>query len=117
MNATIVKKAKRTRRHGRVRAKISGTSTRPRLSVFKSNRYIYAQLIDDEKGVTLATANTMKNTRKTTMLENATEVGTSIATQAKTKKITEAIFDRGGFLYAGRIKAVADAARKGGLQF
>jgi large subunit ribosomal protein L18 len=95
------------RRHKRIRAKISGTAEKPRLSVFKSNRYIYAQLIDDEKGATLAA----------TSGTDGTKVGTDLAKKALAANISKVVFDRGGYLYAGKIKAIADGARAGGLQF
>ena len=104
------------RRHNRIRAKIAGTAAIPRLAVFRSARFITAQLIDDTKGVTLAEATDLK-LKKGTKLERAKEVGIAVAAKAKTKKITKVVFDRGGFLYAGRVKALADAAREGGLTF
>ena len=108
------KKEQRTVRHRRIRARVTGTEQRPRLAVFKSNRYIYAQLIDDERGVTLAEANS-RSASGSTPRERAAAVGKEIAARAKGKKITAAVFDRGGFLYAGHIKALADGAREGGL--
>lgn len=117
-NQAKIKKEKRERRHRRVRAKVFGTKEQPRLSVFKSSRYVYAQLIDDERGVTLAAANSFeKALRKKKKTEAAAAVGEAIAVRAKKKKISKAAFDRGGFLYAGRIKKVADAAREAGLKF
>ncbi|MDO8619832.1 MAG: 50S ribosomal protein L18 [bacterium] len=114
--STINKKTeKRMRRHRRIRAKVSGTATRPRLSVFRSNRAISAQLIDDEKAVTIAAASSA--TLKGRSAEKAQAVGKMIAEQAKAKKVTLAVFDRGGYLYAGAIKALADGAREGGLKF
>lgn len=104
------------RRHNRIRAKVSGTAAIPRLAIFRSARYITAQLIDDTKGVTLAHAADLSAT-KGTKVERAQEIGKAIATQALAKKITKVVFDRGGFLYAGRVKALADAARKAGLTF
>ncbi len=104
------------RRHRRIRAKVSGTAIRPRLAVFRSNKAISAQLIDDDKAVTLAAASTRKSTGKSTA-ERARAVGNTIAEQAKAKNITSAVFDRGGYLYAGSIKALADGAREGGLKF
>lgn len=95
------------RRHKRIRAKISGTADMPRLSVFKSNRFIYAQLIDDVKGNTLASASS----------NDAKKVGSELAKKALALKIEKVVFDRGGYLYAGKIKAVADSAREGGLKF
>lgn len=98
-----------------MRAKINGTAKRPRLCVFKSNKYIYAQLIDDEKGATLAYASSEKSAKS--LLEQSKEVGTLIAERAKEKKIKEVVFDRSGYLYTGRIKAFADSARDAGLKF
>lgn len=113
---TKIKKAKRERRKKRIRAKISGTLEAPRLAVFKSNKYISAQLIDDEKGVTLASA-TSKNMKGKSVKDKATAVGAGIAEQAKAKKIERAVFDRGGFIYVGSVQAVAEGARAGGLKF
>ncbi len=106
----------RTRRRGRIRAKVSGTSSVPRLSVFRSNKYIYAQLIDDKKSVTLAAVSDEKIKGKN-KVERAKEVGGSLAKVAKEKKIDKVVFDRGGFLYAGRVKALAESARESGLTF
>lgn len=103
------------RRHRRIRAKVSGTALRPRLSVFRSNRALSAQLIDDEKAVTLAAASSAK--LKGSSAEKAKAVGKAIAEKAKAKNVTLAVFDRGGYLYAGAIKALADGAREGGLIF
>jgi large subunit ribosomal protein L18 len=111
-----VKKQKRDRRHARVRAKIFGTDTKPRLAVFKSNRYIYAQVINDEKGMTIASASSL-GAKKGTMREKAEKVGEAVAKAAFDKKVKRVVFDRGGFLYAGLIKVLADSARKGGLEF
>jgi len=116
MNKTKAKTEKRARRHRRIRAKISGTQSVPRLSVYKSNKYMYAQLIDDEKGHTLSSA-TSAHIKKGTMMEKAKEVGKEIAKKAMEKKIKKVAFDRGGFNYTGKIKALADAAREGGLIF
>ena len=112
----ISREQKRKRRHNRVRAKIAGTDVRPRLSIFKSNKDIYVQLIDDVKGNTLIAANSLKMSKKT-MSEKAKEVGTTIAQTAKTKKISKVVFDRSGYQYTGLIKILADAAREGGLEF
>ncbi len=112
---TKVKKEQRDRRRKRIRAKIFGMPEKPRLSIFKSNKYISAQLIDDANGVTLASATSMKMKGKTS-LERAKEVGASIAEQAKSKKIQKAVFDRGGYLYTGSVSALADGAREAGLQ-
>lgn len=116
MNKIEKKNYTRMRRHNRIRAKISGTEAIPRLAIFRSARFITAQLIDDTKGITLVSASDMK-VKKGAKLERATTVGTEIATLAKAKKIEKVVFDRGGFLYAGRVKALADAARAGGLTF
>lgn len=110
------KVAKREMRHRRIRAKISGSDTRPRLSVYKSNTGIYAQIIDDQKGLTLVAASSQKSKAKS-KLEHAKEVGVSIAKAAKAKGIDKVVFDRGGFLYSGRIKVFADSAREAGLIF
>jgi large subunit ribosomal protein L18 len=107
---------KRIRLKKKIRAKIGGTSTRPRLSVFRSNKFIYAQVIDDNTGKTLAQASDIK-TSKGTKSERAKEVGKTIASICKGMKINEVVFDRNGFKYTGRIKLVADEARAGGLKF
>ena len=112
---TNKKTIKRTTRHTRIRAKISGTTEMPRLAVYKSNKYIYAQIIDDTKGVTLASASSIKS--KGTMMEAAKEVGKEIAVNAKKVGISKVAFDRGGFIYTGKVKALADAAREAGLTF
>ena len=107
---------KRKVRHNRIRAKVAGTAAKPRLAVFRSNKAIYAQLIDDEAGTTIAAANSTK-VKGDTPKDRATAVGAEIAKQAKDKKIDTVVFDRGGFLYAGAVAALADGARNGGLQF
>ena len=108
----------RLKRHMRVRAKISGTPERPRLSVFRSAKHIYAQIIDDEQGVTLVSASTMDKDFNGNggNVEAAAEVGKKIAAKALEKGITEVVFDRGGYVYHGRVKALADGAREGGLK-
>lgn len=116
MNKIEKKNYSRMRRHNRIRAKVSGTGAVPRLAIFRSARFITAQLIDDVKGVTLGAASDMKVV-KGAKLERAKNVGVEIAKLAKTKQIDKVVFDRGGFLYAGRVKALADAAREGGLTF
>ena len=113
---TQKKTTARTRRHSRVRTRVYGTSERPRLSVFRSNRYVYAQLVDDESGLTLAAADSRK-VKSGKPIERAQAVGEIIAKTAKGKKITNVVFDRGGFLYAGQVAAVAEGARAGGLEF
>ena len=107
----------RTLRAARVRAKISGTAERPRLSVTISNKHISAQLIDDVKGATIAAATTIGAKQTGTMTELAAFVGADIAKKAKKKKITAVVFDRNGRQYAQRLAALADAARKEGLEF
>ena len=108
----------RLRRHRRVRGKVSGTAERPRLAVFRSNRGIFAQLVDDEAGRTLASASWLANRSfKGTKTEQATEVGRQLAAAATKAGITTCVFDRGGYLYHGRVKALADGAREGGLEF
>ena len=113
------RKAERVRRHARVRNKISGTAECPRLCVFRSNTGVYAQIIDDVKGVTLVSASTLDKDVKTKHAnkEAAREVGTLIAKRASEKKISNIVFDRGGYIYHGVIKELADAAREGGLKF
>lgn len=113
------KKFERARRHLRVRTKISGTAERPRLSVCKTNAHIYAQIIDDVAGVTLVQASTLDKTVKTkySNIEAAKEVGTLIAKRAAEKNIKAVVYDRGGNVYHGVVKELADAARKGGLDF
>jgi large subunit ribosomal protein L18 len=106
------------RRKNRVRATVSGTTERPRLSVFVSNKHITAQIIDDTAHKTIAYASTVgKKTASGTMQERAEWVGSEVAKQAKAAKITQVVFDRNGRLYHGRVKALADAARAGGLEF
>lgn len=105
----------RQKRHIRVRGKISGTAETPRLNVFRSNTNIYAQVIDDEAAVTLASASSLKLTG--TKTEQAAEVGKLVAEAAKAKGIEAVVFDRGGYLYHGRIQALAEAAREAGLKF
>ena len=117
--ATLTKPEARARRHKRVRGKISGTAERPRLVVFRSNRGIEAQLVDDLEGRTLAAASWLhlKKSFKGTKTEQAAEVGKLLAASAKKAGIETVVFDRGGYLYHGRVKALADGAREGGLQF
>ncbi|OHA80719.1 MAG: 50S ribosomal protein L18 [Candidatus Yonathbacteria bacterium RIFCSPHIGHO2_01_FULL_51_10] len=117
MNTKGTKKTQgRARRQARVRAKVSGTHAVPRLSVYKSNRFMYAQLIDDTTGKTLAAASDMGG-GKGNKVERASAVGKALAKAAQEKKITKVVFDRGGFRYMGRVKALADGAREGGLVF
>ncbi len=107
---------KKIRLKKKIRTKIFGTSETPRLSVFRSNNYIYAQMIDDTKGVTVASSSDME-VKTGTKTERAIVVGTSVAKAAIAKGIKACVFDRNGFKYTGRIKALADSARKGGLKF
>ena len=119
MVSNINKKAMRCRRHVRVRGKISGTSERPRLNVFRSNANIYAQIIDDVNGVTLASASSLDKAIEGYggNLAAATAVGKLVAERAKAKGIENVVFDRGGYLYHGRVQALAEGAREGGLKF
>lgn len=110
----------RKERHARIRETIKGTSSRPRLNVFRSNANISAQIIDDEKGVTLVSASSLEKELKLKNggnVEAAKVVGAEIAKRAKKAKIKEVVFDRGGYLYHGRVKALAEAARENGLEF
>jgi large subunit ribosomal protein L18 len=110
----------RKRRKQRVRKTVLGTDARPRVCVFRSNKHIYAQVISDERGTTLAAASTLSGDTaavKQKRLEAAKQVGLTLARICKEKNITQVIFDRNGFLFHGRVKAVADGAREGGLEF
>lgn len=112
----------RIRRHQRLRKKVSGTTSRPRLSVFRSNTHIYAQIIDDSIGKTIVAAGTVEKTLRDksdgrTKIDEAQEIGRLVAQRALDAGITQVVFDRGGFKYHGRIKALADAAREAGLNF
>lgn len=113
------KQDNRLQRKRRVKAKIFGVSDRPRLSVFRSNTHIYGQVIDDEKGKTIASASDLKikKAEKMTKAQIAETVGEELAKAAVAKKVKKVTFDRNGFIYHGRIKALADGARKGGLEF
>ncbi len=111
------RKAARARRHRRVRVRVEGSGQRPRLSVYRSLHHVYAQLIDDETGRTLAAASTLQLRSDRKDVEGAAAVGRAIAERAKAAGVTSAVFDRGGFLYHGRVKALADAAREAGLEF
>jgi large subunit ribosomal protein L18 len=114
------KNAVRKKRHARVRTKLSGTEARPRLNVFRSNKHIYAQLIDDVNGVTIASASTLDkdiNLDSSSNIDAAVKIGELVAKRAVEKGVSTVIFDRGGYLYHGRIKALADAARENGLEF
>ena len=120
MISKIDKNKVRLKRHARVRTNLTGTSEKPRLNVYRSNKHIYAQIIDDIKGVTLAQASTQdKDFENETgsKVELSAKVGEVIAKKAVDKGITAIVFDRGGYLYHGRVKALADAARENGLEF
>lgn len=111
------RKVNRSKRHQRVRVHVEGTAQRPRLVVFRSLNHVYAQLIDDGTSHTVAAASTLEMKAKGNGLAQAQEVGKAIAAKAKAKGLSQVVFDRGGFLYHGRIKALADAAREAGLEF
>ncbi len=122
MISKIDKNADRIKRHERVRNKISGTAERPRLCVFRSLSHIYVQVIDDVQGTTLVSCSTLdkavaENVKGLTKKEAAKVVGTEIAKRALEKGITEVVFDRGGYIYTGRVESVADGAREAGLKF
>ncbi len=118
MTVTTTRQA-RERRHRRIRGKVAGTAERPRLAVFRSNKGIFAQLIDDESGTTLGGASWLglKKSFKGNKVEQATEVGKAVAEAAKKAGIETVVFDRGGYLFHGRVKALAEGAREGGLKF
>jgi large subunit ribosomal protein L18 len=114
------KQLARARRHHRVRKRVTGTAERPRLAVFRSNKHIVAQVIDDKTGRTVAAASSVEKDLKVGPTGNrttATSVGRLVAERARTAGVTQVVFDRGGFLYHGRVAAVADAAREAGLEF
>ncbi len=122
MIGKINKNAQRVKRHIKLRHDLTGTSVRPRLCVYRSLNHIYAQIIDDSKGETLVACNTtqkeiQEKVKGMTNKEQAKFIGTEIARLAKKKKIEEVVFDRGGYLYTGRVKELADGARAGGLKF
>jgi large subunit ribosomal protein L18 len=113
----LTKSDRRKRIQLRIRKKISGTAVLPRVAVFRSNSQIYAQVIDDVKGVTLASASSLEFKGKSTKSEVASKVGASLAEKAKAAGVSGVVFDRGGYLYHGRVKALAEGAREGGLKF
>ena len=116
----INKKTQRIKRHNRIRLTLKGTGLKPRLSVFRSNKHIYAQIIDDQKSATLVSASDFgyaKSKENTGKIPNSIRVGEELARKAKSRKISSVVFDRSGFKFHGRIKALADSARKGGLKF
>jgi len=114
-NREQTKNLKRERRHAKIRFKISGTKERPRLSVFKSNKYLYAQVIDDSSGTTIVSASNKDVAGKKTQSGSAKELGKTIASKALAKKVKKVVFDRGGYIYTGQIKLLAEGAREGGL--
>ena len=116
MDKNKIKIEKRVRRQRRTRAKVVGTAQRPRLTVFKSNKYIYAQIIDDEKKQTVASASSVKMGANG-LMDKAMGVGSELAKIAKEKKVKKVVFDKGGYLFTGRVKALADSSREGGLEF
>jgi large subunit ribosomal protein L18 len=116
MNKSALKNEMRTRRQKRIRAKIAGTAEVPRLSIFRSNKFMYAQLIDDDKQHTIASAST-QDIKTGKPAEKAREIGKKIAEKAVSLKITQVVFDRGGYIYTGNVKEVADGARGAGLKF
>ncbi len=113
------KEGRRRKIHYRIRRKVTGTAQRPRLSVYRSNKYIYCQAIDDIAGVTLAFASSREESiaKNVNKVEQSKQVGKILAERVKAHNIVNAVFDRGGYLYHGRVKALADGAREGGLQF
>ncbi len=116
----VARNETRKARHSRIRTKVSGTNAVPRLNVFRSNNNIFAQIIDDEKAITLVSASSIDKELKLTNgsnIEAATKVGELLAKRAKVAKINKVVFDRGGYLYHGRVKALAEAARENGLEF
>ena len=118
--STKDKQRARARRHHRVRKLVNGTAQRPRLAVFRSNKHITAQIIDDRSGRTLAAASTVEADLRggaTSNIEAAKKVGALVAERAKAAGVDTVVFDRGGFMYHGRVAALADAARQGGLEF
>jgi large subunit ribosomal protein L18 len=121
MKKVIIKNKteKRAKLHKKIRAKVSGNESTPRLAVFKSNRFIYAQIVNDETGKVLASAADIKSylNEKINKVDSAKKVGTALAENAKKLKIKKVVFDRGGFPYKGRVKALAEGAREGGLEF
>ncbi|MEI6232701.1 MAG: 50S ribosomal protein L18 [Planctomycetota bacterium] len=117
----VSRSERRVRKHIRVRKKVAGTAAKPRLNVYRSSKHIYAQLVDDDKGATLASVSSLSKEldglKTGANKEAAREVGKLIAKKAKEKSIEKAVFDRGGYLYHGRIKELAEGAREGGLKF
>lgn len=117
MYKEATKRIGRERRHRRIRAKVAGSVERPRFAVYKSNRYLHVQLVDDASGKTLVSASTKALTKAGTKSEASAKLGAEVAKKAKAAGITEVVFDRGGFRYTGRVAALAKAAREAGLKF
>ena len=117
MKGIAIKQEKLARRHGKIRSRVIGSASRPRLSVYKSNKYILAQIIDDAKGATLLAGTTKDFATKGNKVDTAKLLGADLATRAKAAGITQVVFDRGGFRYTGRVSMLAEAAREGGLKF
>lgn len=113
----IIRNKARAKKHLKIRNKISGTASRPRLTVFKSNKNIYAQIIDDVNATTLVAASTLGDKFEGKNIEAAAKVGAAIAAKAKEAGITKIVFDRSGYIYHGKVKALADACRENGLEF
>ena len=111
------KESRRNKIRARIRSRVTGTAQKPRLSVFRSNRFIYAQLIDDVAGVTLVASSSRALTEKVSKVDSSVLVGKTLAEKALAAGIAEVVFDRGGYLYHGRVKALADGAREAGLKF
>ena len=116
MDKNKIRIEKRARRHKRIRSRVSGTAEVPRLSAFRSNKFMYTELVNDDLGVTVAAASSSKS-KTVNKIEAAREVGKEIAAKALSQKIKKVVFDRGGYVYTGRVKALADGAREGGLKF
>jgi len=117
-DASTTRRLSNTRRHFRLRKKISGTAERPRLAVYRSDTHVYAQVIDDVKGVTLVSASSFeKGNHRRANVPVCTEIGRELAARCKAKSIEAVVFDKSGFTYHGRVKALADGAREGGLKF
>lgn len=111
------KELRRNKIRARIRSRVTGTAQKPRLSVFRSNKFIYAQIIDDVTGKTLVSTSSRALSEKVNKVDSSAEVGKAIAQKALASGISEVVFDRGGYLYHGRVKALADGAREGGLKF
>src|SRR4051812_39601876 len=116
-NKTSIKVTKRLKNKARIRKKVDGDTERPRLAVFRSGRHVYAQIIDDSNGKTLASYSTLEGNLKSKNKDNAKQVGAELAKRALAKNIKSVVFDRSGYVFHGRIKAVADGAREAGLSF